>query len=239
MTVRRFLFAAAVAVLLGAPTSAAWAHGAHRDRAPVASTTAGVERGSAVLRAAMAKQKTAGKKGRRRYTGEFASENTPLSTGTTKASSTNGSLGGASVLRTIGGLLLVIAAIYGVTWVLRRVKRSRDDEATGRGLASIATLPLGSGRALHLVRAGTDVILVGVSETGVAPIQRYTEAEALANGVLDALGQDKLLHDAAGSMMPDGSPDPALSASWRHLGAAQDSSSPRLIETLRRLTVRS
>ena len=66
------------------------------------------------------------------------------------------------------------ALIYGIAWVMRRVKRSREEVGSGRGLTRVATLPLGSGRTLHLVRAGTDVILVGASEHGVAPIRVYT-----------------------------------------------------------------
>ena len=50
---------------------------------------------------------------------------------------------------------------------------------------SIATLPLGSNRSLHLVRAGADYLLVGSAEHGVAPIHRYTEQQAREAGLVD------------------------------------------------------
>ena len=62
--------------------------------------------------------------------------------------------------------------------------RSRARSA-GSGLTSLATLPLGSGRTLHLVRAGRDYLLVGTAEHGVAPIHRYTEEQARDAGLLD------------------------------------------------------
>lgn len=113
------------------------------------------------------------------------SENTRLnlSSGTAAAHST--SSGGPSLTRTIVGLLIVIAVIWGLTWVLRQVKSGRETRAAGAGLTSVATLPLGSGRTLHLVRAGREYLLVGSAEHGVVPIHRYTEEQARELGLLD------------------------------------------------------
>jgi flagellar protein FliO/FliZ len=69
--------------------------------------------------------------------------------------------------------------------VLRQVKASKESGAEGGGLQSIATLPLGPNRSLHLVRAGDELVLVGAGEHGVTPIRTYTEAEARALGLLD------------------------------------------------------
>jgi flagellar protein FliO/FliZ len=91
---------------------------------------------------------------------------------------------GSGLVRTIVGLAVVIAVIYGLYWVLKQVKNSREERASGSGLAPLATLPLGGNRSLQLVRAGQEVVLVGVSEHGVTPIRSYTEAEARALGVL-------------------------------------------------------
>ncbi len=90
-----------------------------------------------------------------------------------------------SIVRTIVGLAIVIGVIYGLTWVLRQVKASKESGAEGGGLQSIATLPLGPNRSLHLVRAGDELVLVGAGEHGVTPIRTYTEAEARALGLLD------------------------------------------------------
>ncbi len=108
----------------------------------------------------------------------------PLNLSTTSTGSHTSS-GGASIVRTIVGLLIVIAVIWGLTWILKQVKTGRETRSAGSGLTSLATLALGSGRTLHLVRAGRDYLLVGSAEHGVAPIHRYTEEQARAAGLLD------------------------------------------------------
>jgi flagellar protein FliO/FliZ len=80
---------------------------------------------------------------------------------------------------------VVCAVIYGLTWLLRKVKSSKEESASGTSLESLATLPLGTNRALHLVRAGTEVVLLGSAEHGVTPIRRFSEAEAIQLGLLD------------------------------------------------------
>ena len=80
-------------------------------------------------------------------------ESTPLhltSSGATHAASSGGS---SSIVRTVVGLFIVIAVIYGVAWILRQAKGAKR-RPTGRGLHQMASLPLGSGRSVTLVRAG-------------------------------------------------------------------------------------
>ena len=91
--------------------------------------------------------------------------------------------GGGSLMRTFLGLAVVVAAIYGLYWVLKSVKRSREERSLGTGLQTEATVPLGPNRALHLVRAGRELVLVGVAEHGVVPIRTYSEEEALELGL--------------------------------------------------------
>jgi flagellar protein FliO/FliZ len=112
-------------------------------------------------------------------------EDTPLNlpVQTSHSASTPGASGG-SLVRTFVGLAIVLAVIYGVYWVLKQVKASREDRASGSGLASVATLPLGPNRSVHLVRSGRDYVLVGASEQGVTPIRNYTEEEALSAGLI-------------------------------------------------------
>ncbi len=110
-------------------------------------------------------------------------EAAPLNLSPSTASHT--SSGGTSIVRTIVGLLIVIAVIWGLTWILKQVKTGRETRSAGSGLTSLATLALGSGRTLHLVRAGRDYLLVGSAEHGVAPIHRYTEQQARDAGLLD------------------------------------------------------
>lgn len=92
---------------------------------------------------------------------------------------------GGSLTRTIVGLAIVLAVIFGLRWVLKQVKASREERGSGRGLASMATLPLGSNRSLHVVRAGSEVLVVGSGEHGVTPVRSYSEAEARALGILE------------------------------------------------------
>ncbi|MGN6190397.1 MAG: FliO/MopB family protein [Conexibacter sp.] len=116
-----------------------------------------------------------------------AGESTPVDlTGASGQGSHIG--GGGSLVRTIVGLAIVIGVIYGVAWVLRQVKASRQPRATGAGLASLASVPLGPNRSVHLVRAGRDLVLVGVAEQGVVPIRTYSEDEARAVGLIDEDG---------------------------------------------------
>ena len=112
----------------------------------------------------------------------FASENTPvrLDEDTQQASS-----GGGSLVRTIVGLAIVIGVIYGLHWVLKQVKASREGKASGAGLASLSTLPLGTNRSVHVVRAGDEVLVLGATEHGITQLRTYSEDEARAAGLLD------------------------------------------------------
>jgi flagellar protein FliO/FliZ len=118
-------------------------------------------------------------------------ENTPVNLNDGKsANHVPVSSTGGSLVRTFVGLAIVIAVIYGLYWVLKQVKASREDKASGQGLAAIATLPLGPSRSLQLVRAGRELVLVGVSEHGVTPVRTYSEDEAEAVGLFDAMAGD-------------------------------------------------
>jgi flagellar protein FliO/FliZ len=100
--------------------------------------------------------------------------------------------GGGSLVRTIVGLAVVIGVIYGLYWILKQVKASREEKASGTGLTALATLPLGAQRSLQLVRAGRELHLVGVSEHGVTPVRTYSEEEADAAGLLDLEPEDEV-----------------------------------------------
>jgi flagellar protein FliO/FliZ len=128
-------------------------------------------------------------------TGGGTGEDTPLNLNPSSGSSHTGvatSSGGASIVRTIVGLAIVIAVIWGLAWILRQVKAHREDSSdsgqSSAGLASVAALTLGSGRSVHLVRAGNDYVLLGATEHGVAPIHRYSEEEAREAGLLGEFG---------------------------------------------------
>ncbi|MGN6869973.1 MAG: FliO/MopB family protein [Solirubrobacteraceae bacterium] len=113
---------------------------------------------------------------------QSSGENTPLNlthSATTHAASSGG---GASIVRTIVGLFIVIAVIYGIAWIVKQAKKSKV-RPTGHGLSQVANLPLGGGRSVAVVRAGREILVVGVAENGVTPIRSYSEAEAIALGI--------------------------------------------------------
>jgi flagellar protein FliO/FliZ len=145
-------------------------------------------------------------------------ENTPLHLGgTTTAVHTASS--GSTIVRTIVGLFIVVAVIYGVAWVLRQAK-GKSGRASGHGLEQLASLPLGGGRSVTLVRAGQEVVLLGVAEHGVTPIRTYTEEEALEIGLEVPIAEE-------GS--------PGSPTRTRSRGPAAN----RVLDQLRRMTVRS
>ena len=76
----------------------------------------------------------------------------------------------------------MIAVIYGIAWIMKHAKKSKT-RPTGHGLSQVASLPLGGGRSVAVVRAGREVLVVGVAENGVTPIRSYSEAEAIALGI--------------------------------------------------------
>ena len=127
---------------------------------------------AAVAHRAVASAQTAG----------AAYESTPIHLGASASAHHVSGGGGSPILRTIVALVLVIVVIYGIAWILKRVKKSRDGRASGAGLAPIATMPLGAGRSVQLVRAGQELLLLGVAEQGVTTLRSYTEAEAIAAG---------------------------------------------------------
>jgi flagellar protein FliO/FliZ len=110
-------------------------------------------------------------------------ESQPLDLG--GATSSAHSAGGGNIARTIVGLAIVLAVIFGLRWVMKQYKSGREKKAAGTGLAQMATLPLGSNRSLHVVRAGREVLVVGSGEHGVTPVRSYGEEEARALGLLE------------------------------------------------------
>jgi flagellar protein FliO/FliZ len=120
--------------------------------------------------------------------------------------------GSSGIVRTVVGLFIVIAVIYGVSWVLRHAKRGGSGKTRGEALSPVASVVLGSGKSVQLVRAGRELVLLGFSEHGVTTIRRYTEAEAIEAGL--------------------NLPDEAQDAGDRDRGPG------RIVEALRRLTVR-
>ena len=140
-----------------------------------------------------------------------------------KVEAASGGSTGGGIVRTFVGLAVVIGVIYGLYWILKQVKASREERSSGQGLHPLATLPLGPNRALHMVRAGREVVLLGVSEHGVTPVRTYKEAEAQEAGLIGD-GDD---HDFTLPAPPaNGTPSSGIALKG-------------IVESLRQRTVRS
>jgi flagellar protein FliO/FliZ len=146
----------------------------------------------------------------------FHEDRTPLDSsitapsGSTSTTAVGGT--GGDIVRTIVGLAIVLAVIYGVYWLLRSAGRARSGRADER-IGVIATTPLAPNRALHLVRAGDELILVGATEHSITPLRVYS-------------GDDALNVEAAASETAFGIPP------------AEPNGAAGLLEALRRRTVR-
>ncbi len=153
------------------------------------------------------------------------SESQPLDLGGTASSAH--AAGGGSIAKTIVGLAIVLAVIFGLRWVMKQYKSGRDKKAAGTGLAAMATLPLGSNRSLHVVRAGREVLVVGSGEHGVTPVRSYSEEEARALGLLEPEEEPALAMESAGPTRSGAAGPPGASELGR-----------RALDTLRAWTVR-
>jgi flagellar protein FliO/FliZ len=102
-----------------------------------------------------------------------------------KSAAHNSASAGGNLVRTIVGLAVVLGVIYGLYWVLKQVKNSKDTANAGDSLETIASLTLGTNRSLHLVRVGGEIVLLGAAEHQITPIRRYSETEAHALGLLE------------------------------------------------------
>jgi flagellar protein FliO/FliZ len=145
-----------------------------------------------------------------------AEDRTPLDLTEEPARQAATGSGGGGIARMIVGLAVVIGVIYGLSWVLKQVRASKEAAATGAGLAPISSLPLGANKSVHLVRVGRELVLLGAAEQGIVPIRTYHEDEARAAG---------LLPDADAPALPAGS-------------AAVKPAASSVVENLRKLTVR-
>src|SRR5581483_2622686 len=65
---------------------------------------------------------------------QASGENAPLNLAHTTSTHAASSGGGASIVRTIVGLAIVIAVIYGIAWIMKQAKKSKV-RPTGRGLS--------------------------------------------------------------------------------------------------------
>jgi flagellar protein FliO/FliZ len=113
----------------------------------------------------------------------FKKDRTPLpasvSSGSGGGGITSASGGASAIARMVVGLAIVLAVVYGVYWLLKKRYRSSRgaDVADGR-LEIVATSALAGNRAVHLLRAGDELILIGSSEQSVTGLRVWGPDEA-------------------------------------------------------------
>jgi flagellar protein FliO/FliZ len=140
--------------------------------------------------------------------------------------------GSGTVVRLVVGLAIVLAVIYGVYWLLRAYSRSRAGGSDER-VEVIATTALGPNRALHLVRSGDEVILVGAAEHSVTPIRVYSAAEAQRLGIVPA---EPAPYELSTQLARQGQ---TTGSSGQSGGRAGGPFLQRFVESLKQATVRS
>lgn len=112
--------------------------------------------------------------------------------GTEEAASSGSS--GAWV-RLVVGLLIVLVVLGAVYWILKRwtASKARAGQRGDGRMTVVATTALAPNRAVHLVRVGDDLVLLGASEHQVTPIRVYRgdaarRLEAILEGVEPPVG---------------------------------------------------
>lgn len=117
-------------------------------------------------------------------------DRTPLPrdvTSTAPAAAAHSAVDSGTVFRTLFGLVVVVAVVYGLYWVLRTFGKSRRMRSDGR-MDVVATTALAPNRALHLVRVGEELVLVGSAESGVSLIRLYEPGDTDRLGPLLGAG---------------------------------------------------
>ena len=84
---------------------------------------------------------------------------------------------GSVIVTTFAGLAVVVALIYGLYWLLKRYGGNKGGKSDGR-MRVLATTMLAPNRSLHLVKVGSELVLVGSAENSVSPIRIYSAAES-------------------------------------------------------------
>lgn len=90
-------------------------------------------------------------------------------------SDTSGASQGGSMARTFVGLLVVLAVIYGLAWFIRRTKGlgGVTSESADGAMRVTSSIVLAPGRTLQLVEVRGQLMLIGVTDTGISLLHSY------------------------------------------------------------------
>lgn len=157
-------------------------------------------------------------------------ESLPIPEGSSSPTALSGGAGG-TLLRLGLGLVVVVGLIALVWYVMKRVQRARYPALDERGpslIDVVATTSLGPSRALHLVRVGEEIVLVGATDHSVNALARIG-AEDTA-GLVDLAPLSPAFGRSGSAARA-----PAIDDRARAVATATDGS---LVERLRAMTAR-
>jgi len=112
----------------------------------------------------------------------FQRDRTPLPASITDSAASTSSDAGASssgggFARLAVGLVIVLALIFVIRWFVRRSGNTKLPGSSGK-LTVVATAALAPNRAVHLVRVGSELVLIGSAEQRVDALRVYDAEEA-------------------------------------------------------------
>jgi flagellar biosynthetic protein FliO len=152
-----------------------------------------------------------------------------------KGESSKGDGGGGSVMRGILGFVVVLGSIFGIHWLLKKWGQSRLQGVTGTAgvIDVVATTPLAQGRALHLVRVGEELVLVGATEQSIT---RIGEVDAQVIGQqMGGAGKGEFQAMLSGAMYGS---QPGVPNGMGGAGSANQPFMKRFLDNLRLSTAR-
>ncbi len=96
------------------------------------------------------------------------------------------------LLQLLVGLLLVIAVIFLLAWLVRRIQHSLPASSNKQVIRLVATQPLGPRERLLLVQVGKEQVLLGLTPGTIEPLhvlQEPIQIEPPAEGAADFAGK--------------------------------------------------
>lgn len=97
----------------------------------------------------------------------------PLTSHATSLSKNSAAMTGGELLRIVGGLLIVVAAIVLLSWLLKRLNGGKF--ATTKGLKIIACMNLGTREKIMLINIANRFLLVGVTPGSITTLHDFGE----------------------------------------------------------------
>lgn len=79
------------------------------------------------------------------------------------------------LLQLLFGLLLVVAVIFLLAWLVRRIQNSLPVSKANQAIRLVATQPLGTRERLLLVQVGKEQILLGITPGSIEPLHVLQE----------------------------------------------------------------